>query len=101
VWSAIRARAHFRCIGGVAWPASHIADDSETIGDSEAVVVHLSTKYELTMDAALGAREGDLSLPIARMLDDLYWAMSFAVEGRALLARFRNALMREHPRLTC
>ena len=40
----------------------YIVEDGETIGDSETIITHLIRKYGLTIDAALGARERDLSL---------------------------------------
>ncbi len=79
----------------------YIADDGETIGDSETIIAHLISKYALTIDAALGARERDLSLLITRMLDDLYWVMSYSRwKDERYWPAFRDALMREHPSLT-
>jgi Glutathione S-transferase N-terminal domain len=54
----------------------YIVDDSEKIGDSETIIAHLISRYALTIDAAVGRRERDLSLLITRMHDDLYWVMS-------------------------
>jgi glutathione S-transferase len=79
----------------------YIADDGETIGDSETIIAHLIRKYRLTIDAALGARERDLSLLITRLLDDLYWVMSYSRwKDERFWPAFRNALKREHPSLT-
>jgi glutathione S-transferase len=79
----------------------YIADDGETIGDSETIVAHLTSKYRLTIDAALGARDRDTSLLITRMLDDLYWVMSYSRwKDERYWPAFRDALMREHPSLT-
>jgi glutathione S-transferase len=79
----------------------YMVDDGETIGDSETIIAHLISKYALTIDAALGAREHDLSLLITRMLDDLYWVMSYSRwKDERYWPLFRNALMREHPSLT-
>jgi hypothetical protein len=79
----------------------YIVDDSETIGDSETIITHLISRYALTIDAALGARERDLSLLITRMLDDLYWVMSYSRwKDERYWPAFRDALMREHPSLT-
>ena len=49
----------------------YIVDDGETVGDSDTIIAHLIGKYRLTIDAALGTRERDLSLLISRLLDDL------------------------------
>jgi glutathione S-transferase len=79
----------------------YIVDDGETIGDSEAIIAHLIGKYRLTIDAALGARARDTSLMINRMLDDLYWVMSYSRwKDERFWPAFRNALLREHPTLT-
>jgi hypothetical protein len=56
----------------------YIIDAGETIGDSDTVIAHLIAKHHLTMDAALTATERDLSHLITRMLDDLYWVMSYS-----------------------
>jgi hypothetical protein len=55
----------------------YIIDDSERIGDSETIIAHLISRCALTIDAALGRRERDLILLITRLLDDLYWVMSY------------------------
>ena len=79
----------------------YIVDDGETIGDSETIIAHLIAKYRLTIDAALGARERDLSLLVTRLLDDLYWVMSYSRwKDERYWPAFRAALMREHPSLT-
>src|SRR6201990_1509671 len=56
----------------------YIVDDGEPVGDSEAIIAHLMGKYRLTTDAALTTRERGLSLLITRLLDDLYWVMSYS-----------------------
>ena len=79
----------------------YIVDDGETIGDSETIIAHLSGKYRLTIDAVLSAREHDLSLLVTRLLDDLYWVMSYSRwQDERYWPAFRAALMREHPSLT-
>jgi glutathione S-transferase len=79
----------------------YIVDDGETIGDSETIIAHLSGKYRLTIDAVLSAREHNLSLLVTRLLDDLYWVMSYSRwQDERYWPAFRAALMREHPRLT-
>ena len=78
----------------------YLVDDGETIGDSETIIAHLIGKYALTIDSALGPRERDLSLLITRMLDDLYWVMSYSRwKDERYWPLFRDALMREHPSL--
>lgn len=79
----------------------YIVDDGEAIGDSEVIIAYLISKYHLTIDIALGARERRLNLLIARLLDDLYWIMSYSRwKDERFWPAFREALLREHPSLT-
>jgi len=79
----------------------YIVDDGETVGDSETIIAHLIAKYRLTIDAALGTRERDLRLLVTRLLDDLYWVISYSRwQDERYWPAFRSALMREHPSLT-
>lgn len=79
----------------------YLVDDGETIGDSETIIAHLIRKYGLTIDAALDARERDLSLLVTRLLDDLYWVMSYSRwKDERYGPAFRAALLREHTSVT-
>ena len=79
----------------------YILDESETVGDSETIIAYLTDKYHLTIDTALDARQRDLNLLITRLLDDLYWVMSYSRwKDERFWPAFRAALMREHPSLT-
>src|SRR5271154_162879 len=79
----------------------YIVDDGETVGDSETIIAHLTAKHRLGIDAVLGERERGLSLLITRLLDDLYWVMSYSRwKDERYWPAFRAALMREHPSLT-
>jgi hypothetical protein len=79
----------------------YIVDDGETIGDSEAIIVHLIGKYRLGIDAALTPAQRDTDLLVTRMLDDLYWVMSYSRwKDDRYFPAFRDAFMREHPHLT-
>ncbi len=79
----------------------YIVDDGETIGDSNTIIAHLISKYHLTIDAALDTRQRDINLLIVRLLDDLYWVMSYSRwKDERYWAAFSAALMREHPHLT-
>jgi glutathione S-transferase len=79
----------------------YIVDDGEAIGDSESIIAHLTSKFGLTINAALGARERDLNLLVIRLLDDLYWVMSYSRwKDERYWPAFRASLMREHPGLT-
>ena len=79
----------------------YIVDDGETIGDSETIIAHLIAKYRLAIDAELTAPQRDMNLLVTRMLDDLYWVMSYSRwKDDRWFPAFRDALMREHPHLS-
>src|SRR5262245_3652850 len=79
----------------------YIVDDGETIGDSETIIAHLIRKYRLTIDDGLTATQRDANLLITRMLDDLYWVMSYSRwKDERFWPAFCAALRREHPSLT-
>jgi len=76
----------------------YIVDDGETVGDSETIIAHVVAKYRPAIDAALTAAQRDTDLLITRMLDDLYWVMSYSRwKDERYWPAFRDALMREHP----
>ena len=78
----------------------YIVDDGEPIGDSETIIAHLVGKYRLTIDAALSPAQRDTSFLITRMLDDLYWVMSYSRwKDERYWPAFRDALITEHPSL--
>lgn len=79
----------------------YAVDDGETIGDSGAIIAHVTRKYGVALDAALTPADRDVDLLVTRMLDDLYWVMSYSRwKDDSYFPAFRAALMREHPRLT-
>jgi glutathione S-transferase len=79
----------------------YIVDDGETVGDSDTIIAHLIAKYRLTIDAALTQSQRDMSHLIDRMLDDLYWVMSYSRwKDERFWPAFRDALLRQHPSLT-
>ena len=56
----------------------YITDDGETIGDSDTIITYLIRKYGVTIDAALAGSQRDTDHLVTRMLDDLYWVMSYS-----------------------
>jgi glutathione S-transferase len=79
----------------------YIVDDGETVGDSETILAHLIRKHRLAIDAALTQAQRDTNLMVTRMLDDLYWVMSYSRwQDERYWPAFRDALLREHPSLT-
>jgi len=80
----------------------YIVDDGETIGDSDTIIAHLTGKYGLKIDNGLTTAQRDTnSHLITRMLDDLYWVMSYSRwKDERFWPAFCDALRREHPILT-
>ena len=79
----------------------YIVDGNDTVGDSEAIVGFVTQRYRLTIDAALSPAQRTTNLLITRMLDDLYWVMSYSRwQDERFWPAFRAALLREHPSLT-
>jgi glutathione S-transferase len=79
----------------------YIVDDGEAIGDSDTIIAHLIAKYRLTIDDGLTVAQRDTSHLIDRMLDDLYWVMSYSRwKDERFWPQFRDALINEHPSVT-
>ena len=79
----------------------YIVDGNDTVGDSEAILDFVTQRYRLTIDAALSPAQRTTNLLITRMLDDLYWVMSYSRwQDDRFWPAFRAALLREHPSLT-
>ena len=79
----------------------YIVDASETIGDSDAIIANVSAKYRLTIDAGLSGAQRDTEHLVTRMLDDLYWVMSYSRwKDQRFWPLFRDALLAQHPGLT-
>ena len=79
----------------------YIVDDGETVGDSETIIAYVIAKYRPAIDAGLTAAQRDTNLLVTRMLDDLYWVMSYSRwKDERYWPQFRDALKREHPSVT-
>jgi glutathione S-transferase len=79
----------------------YIVDAGETIGDSDPIIAHVIAKHRLTIDADLTGAQRDTDHLVTRMLDDLYWVMSYSRwKDERFWPLFRAALLREHPSLT-
>jgi glutathione S-transferase len=79
----------------------YIVDGDDTVGDSGAILDYLTRKYRLTIDAALTQAQRTQDLLTTRMLDDLYWVMSYSRwKDDRYWPLFRDALKREHPQLS-
>jgi len=72
----------------------YVVDDGETIGDSETIIVHLVRKYGLTIDVNLTATQRTTNFLVTRMLDDLYWVMSYSRwKDERFFPAFRDGFM--------
>ncbi len=79
----------------------YIEDNGEAIGDSATIIAYVTKKYGVTLDQVLTQAQRDTDLMIARLLDDLYWVMSYSRwKDERYWTAFRDALLREHPVLT-
>jgi glutathione S-transferase len=79
----------------------YIVDGGETIGDSETIIAYLIKAYALAIDLSVNAAQHNQNLLITRMLDDLYWVMSYSRwKDERYYPAFRDALLREHASLT-
>ena len=79
----------------------YIVDGNDTVGDSETILGFVTQRYRLTIDAGLTPAQRTTNLLITRMLDDLYWVMSYSRwKDERFWPLFRDALMRTHPSLT-
>ena len=79
----------------------YVVDGDDIVGDSETILHFVTRKYALTIDAALDSSQRTTNLLVTRMLDDLYWVMSYSRwQDERFWPAFRDALLREHPNLT-
>jgi glutathione S-transferase len=79
----------------------YIVDGNDTVGDSEAILSFVTQRYRLTIDAGLNPVQRTANILINRLLDDLYWVMSYSRwQDERFWPAFRAALLREHPSLT-
>ena len=78
----------------------YVVDDGETIGDSETIIAHLVGKYRLTIDADLTPEQRMMNHLVTRMLDDLYWVMSYSRwKDERYFPAFRDAFIAQHPQI--
>ena len=78
----------------------YIVDDGETIGDSETIIAHVTRKYRLSLDAALTPAQRTTDHLITRMLDDLYWVMSYSRwKDERFFPAFRDGFIAQHAQI--
>jgi len=78
----------------------YVVDDGETIGDSETIIAHLVRKYGLNIDVNLTATQYTTNFLVTRMLDDLYWVMSYSRwKDERFFPAFRDGFIAQHARI--
>ncbi|HJZ22362.1 MAG TPA: glutathione S-transferase family protein [Bradyrhizobium sp.] len=78
----------------------YIDDDGDVVGDSEAIIAHVTARYRVGIDAALTPAQRTTNLLVTRMLDDLYWVMSYSRwKDERFYPAFRDAFMAQHSRI--
>jgi glutathione S-transferase len=78
----------------------YIDDDGDIVGDSEAIIAHVTARYRLRIDAMLTPAQRTTNLLVTRMLDDLYWVMSYSRwKDDRFYPAFRDAFMAQHSRI--
>ncbi len=78
-----------------------LAHGDRTIGDSNAIISYLISRYALTIDDALTPTQRDQGLLLRRMLDDLYWMMSYSRwKDDRFFPLFRDAILHTHREVT-
>lgn len=79
----------------------YIVDDGQTIGDSDPIIAHLIAKHRLSIDGGLTEAQRDTGHMIRRMLDGLYWIMSYSRwRDPEFWPLFRDAMLERHPQVT-
>jgi glutathione S-transferase len=79
----------------------YIDDSGRIIGDSDVIIAHLIARDGLAIDAWLTPAQRDTGHLLRRMLDDLYWVMSYSRwQDDRFWPAFRDAFLRFHPTVT-
>jgi glutathione S-transferase len=76
----------------------YVVDGDDTIGDSDSIIAHLTSRYDLNIDRALSPGQLNVDFMVRRTLDDLYWTMSFSRwRDERFWPSFRDAVLAAHP----
>ncbi len=79
----------------------YLLDGEDRLGDSDVIIAHLTARYGLTIDDCLTPKQRDTGLLLRRMLDDLYWIMSYSRwKDPSFWPLFRDAIISAHPSVT-
>jgi glutathione S-transferase len=78
----------------------YIVDGDDTVGDSETILAYVTRKYDAQIDATLTPAQRTTNLLVARMLDDLYWVMSYSRwKDERYYPAFRDGFIAQHPQI--
>ena len=76
----------------------YLVDGDKEIGDSDTIIGHLISRNALTIDHALTPVQRDTDFLVRRMLDDLYWVMSYSRwKDDRYWPLFQDAILQTHP----
>ncbi len=79
----------------------YVEDDGMILGDSSAIVAHLIERHDLGIDDGLTDAQRRQAFCINRVLDDLYWPMSYSRwKDERYWPLFRAAMLDQNPTLT-
>jgi glutathione S-transferase len=75
----------------------YLLDGDEKIGDSDAIIAHLIESRALSIDHGLTLAQRDTHFMVRRVLDDLYWVMSYSRwKDENFWPQFRDAFLATH-----
>ncbi|RDS83564.1 glutathione S-transferase family protein [Dyella monticola] len=79
----------------------YLTDNDRSIGDSDAIIAYLKTRYSLSIDDTMSEEQEILDHLLRRTLDDLYWSMSYSrwKDGR-YWPQFRRIVLNAHADIT-
>ncbi len=76
----------------------YLVDGDKEIGDSDTIIGHLISRNALAIDDALTPVQRDTDFLVRRMLDDLYWVMSYSRwKDDRYWPLFQDAILQTHP----
>jgi glutathione S-transferase len=79
----------------------YLLDDDRVIGDSDAIISYLIKQYDLSIDSGLTSGQRDTGLLIKKLLDDLYWVMSYSRwKDPRFWPLFKDEILATHPDVT-
>jgi glutathione S-transferase len=79
----------------------YLTHNGEKIGDSEVIIEYLIRCFDLPIDSGLTRDQRDTQLMVGRVLDDLYWVMSYSRwKDDRFWPRFRDAFLTAYPSTT-